>query len=54
MKAFVIGMAAMGVIGIGAWFLLTQEMDFSSAAVHQSDNGSVRLSPNMGGQPGAG
>lgn len=54
MKAFVIGLVAMVVIGVGAWFMLTQEMDFSSAAVYQSDNGSVRLTPGMGHRPDEG
>lgn len=43
MKAFIIGMVAMVVISIGAWFVLTQELDYSSASVFQSDRGSVRL-----------
>ena len=43
MKAFVMGVAAMVVIGVGAWFVLTQQMDFSSSATFQSENGSVRL-----------
>ena len=54
MKAFVLGLAVMAIIGVGAWAILSLEMDFSSSAVYQSDNGSVRLSPGMGERPGAG
>jgi len=43
MKAFLIGLAAMIVISVGAKFVLDSGFDFSSTAVYQSDRGSVRL-----------
>lgn len=52
MRAFVLGIAVMTIISVGAWFVLTQELDYSAAAVYQSDHGSVRLSPGMGERPG--
>jgi len=43
MKAFIIGVAAMVVISVGTMFVMDEAFDFSSAAVYQSDSGSVRL-----------
>ncbi|EFO30417.1 hypothetical protein TRICHSKD4_4006 [Roseibium sp. TrichSKD4] len=43
MKAFVGGVAACVLISFGAWFVLTQQLDYSAAAVNQSSNNSVRL-----------
>lgn len=52
MKAFVAGVALSALIAVGAWFVLSQEMDFSAATVYQSHSDSVRLSPGMGQRPG--
>ncbi|MEM1044859.1 MAG: hypothetical protein AAGL24_01855 [Pseudomonadota bacterium] len=43
MKAFLLGMAFLVVISIGAMTVMTQGFDFSAATVYQSDRGSVRL-----------
>lgn len=43
MKAFLSGVAACALISVGAWFVLTQQMDYSASAVNQSQNNSVRL-----------
>ncbi|MEJ8474129.1 hypothetical protein [Roseibium algae] len=53
MKAFISGLCATAVIGVGAWFVLTQELDYSSMTVNTSDrNDSVRLDPDMGERGG--
>lgn len=43
MKAFLLGMVIMIAVSIGAVFVLDYGFDYSSTAVFQSDNGSVRL-----------
>jgi hypothetical protein len=43
MKAFISGLCAMAVIGVGAWFVLTHQLDYSASAVHTTKNNSVRL-----------
>ncbi|MFD1694698.1 hypothetical protein [Roseibium aestuarii] len=53
MTAFLSSLAAMVVIGVGAWVVLTQELDYSSVSTYQSHNPSaVRLDPGMGERPG--
>lgn len=53
MKAFLSGVAAMAVIGVGAWYILNHQMDYSSTAVNTSVNeGAVRLDPGMGKRHG--
>lgn len=52
MKAFVSGVALCAIISVGAWFVLTQAMDFSSATVYRTNPDSVRLDPGMGQWPG--
>lgn len=52
MTAFLSSLAAMVVIGIGAWAFLTQELDYSSVSTFQSKNpDAVRLTPGMGERP---
>ncbi|MBO0345039.1 hypothetical protein [Roseibium limicola] len=52
MTAFLSSLVVTAVIGIGAWALLTQEFDYSSSRVYQSQNpDAVRLSPGMGERP---
>lgn len=49
MKAFISGLVAMAVIGGGAWFVLTNGMDYSTMTVNTSHkNDAVRLDPEMG------
>lgn len=49
MKAFLAGIAAMALIGAGAWVVLNKGYDFSSAKVYTTQTpGAVRLSPNEG------
>ncbi len=43
MKAFLIGIAALIVISVGAMLILENGFNFSSAAVYQSGNDTVRL-----------
>lgn len=44
MKAFISSLCAITVIGIGAWYVLTEQMDFSSQAANTTPNASaVRL-----------
>jgi hypothetical protein len=53
MKAFLCAMAALAVIGVGAWAYLTRGVDFSSASVYSTSTpGAVRLSPDSGKRPG--
>ncbi|MBA5776616.1 hypothetical protein H2509_05695 [Stappia sp. F7233] len=53
MKAFLAGLAAMAVIGVAAWAVLTKAYDYSSASVYTSANpGAVRLSPSDEAQKG--
>ncbi len=47
MKAFVAGLCAMAVIGVGAWYVLTQQLDYSSTSINTTQNDSVRLDPSM-------
>jgi len=48
MNAFLSGLAAMAVIGVGAWYILNHQMDYSSTAVNTSaTDGAVRLDPGM-------
>ncbi|MEI2387118.1 hypothetical protein [Breoghania sp. JC706] len=54
MKAFLTGVALCAVIGIGAWVILAEVMDFSSATVYRNEPNSVRLDPGMGKRPGEG
>lgn len=43
MKAFLSGVVACAIISVGAWYVLTQQLDHSAAAINQSPNNSVRL-----------
>ena len=43
MKAFLIGMAAMVVISVGAVLVVNTGFDYSATSVFQSERGSVRL-----------
>lgn len=48
MKAFVAGLAAMAIIGVAAWYVLTHQFDYSAMTVFTSQkNDAVRLDPNM-------
>lgn len=43
MKAFVSGIFAMAVIGVGAWYVLNHQLDYSASTIHTTPNNSVRL-----------
>jgi len=43
MNAFISGLAACAVITIGAWYVMTHQLDFSAAQVYTSPNDTVRL-----------
>lgn len=44
MKAFISSMCATVVIGVGAWYVLTKQMDFSSRTSNTTSNeNAVRL-----------
>ncbi len=50
MKAFLAGIAATALIGVGAWAVLNKVYDYSSATVYTTKTpGAVRLSPDEGG-----
>ncbi|MEP0233355.1 MULTISPECIES: hypothetical protein [Stappiaceae] len=54
MKAFVFGVCAMSLISLGAWFVLTKQLDYSAVSVNTSHkNDAVRLDPGMGHRSGA-
>ncbi len=53
MKAFISGLIGMTVIGVGAWFVLTHQLDYSAMSVNTSHkNDAVRLDPGMGERSG--
>lgn len=54
MRAFLTGVALCAVIAVGAWVILDEVMDFSSATVYRNEPNSVRLDPGMGQRPGEG
>ncbi|TWI89551.1 hypothetical protein JM93_01754 [Roseibium hamelinense] len=43
MKAFVSGVLACCVISVGAWIVLTQQLDYSAETLKTSPNDTVRL-----------
>ncbi|WP_280176932.1 hypothetical protein [Roseibium aquae] len=43
MNAFLAGIVACAAITIGAWYVMTHQLDYSASQVYSSANGTVRL-----------
>lgn len=43
MKAFLTGISACAVICVGAWYVMTHQLDHSAATIYSSPNDTVRL-----------